>query len=31
MPAEMFASVMASLDVPDAAPRLSEAFARHGS
>ncbi|MCB2412793.1 DUF1778 domain-containing protein [Demequina sp. TTPB684] len=31
MPAETFASVMASLDVPDAAPRLSEAFARHGS
>ncbi|NTV39387.1 MAG: DUF1778 domain-containing protein [Demequinaceae bacterium] len=31
MPADMFASVMASLDVPDEAPRLSEAFARHGS
>jgi len=31
MPADMFASVMASLNVPDAAPRLSEAFARHSS
>ena len=31
MPADMFASVMASLDVPEPAPRLSEAFARHGS
>lgn len=30
-PADMFASVMASLDVPDAAPRLSEAFASHRS
>ena len=31
MPAGMFACLMASLEVPDAAPRLSEAFARHGS
>lgn len=31
MPTDMFASVMDSLDVPDAAPRLSAAFARHDS
>jgi uncharacterized protein (DUF1778 family) len=31
VPADMFASLMASLDEPVEAPRLSEAFARHGS
>lgn len=31
MPADMFASLMESLDTPDAAPRLRKAFARHGS
>lgn len=31
MPAAMFASMIATLDVPDDAPRLREAFERHAS